>query len=118
MENVKKLIYHIVISGPIRHEKPTVEYTVRTLTASEFDAPLKPENYYEGGYKELELREYLDKSKEVDQNENTWTTNNQEVYNLFLYHCTPEIENKLEGMKIWGTINPKTGWFRSYLPHP
>ena len=47
------------------------------------------------------------KAKEVDQNKKTWTTNNQVVYNLFMSHCTPEIETKLQGMETWGKIDPK-----------
>ena len=34
-------------------------------------------------------------------------TNHQVVYNLFLSHCSPEMETKLQGMKTWGKIKPK-----------
>ena len=46
-------------------------------------------------------------SKEVEQNKNTWTKNNQVVYNLFLSHFNPEMETNLQGMENWGTIDPK-----------
>ena len=91
VENVKKLILHIVVSGAIRYDEPTVTYEVRKLTELVFEVPAKPKNDYEGGYDELDLRGYLYKAKEVEQNKNTWTTNNQVVYNIFLYHCTPEM---------------------------
>ena len=49
----------------------------------------------------------MDKAKEIEQNKNTWTTNNQVVYNLFLFYCTPEMETKLQGMEPWYKINTK-----------
>ena len=53
MENVKKLIHHIAVSGAIRYDALTVEYAVRTLTAPEFVVPENHEKDYEGGYNEL-----------------------------------------------------------------
>ena len=49
----------------------------------------------------------MTKSKEVEQNKNIWTTNNQVVYNLFPPHFTPEMDTNLQGLETWGTINTK-----------
>ena len=35
----------------------------------------------------------------------TWASNNQVIFNLFLSHCSPEMETKLQGMKTWSEIN-------------
>ena len=67
VENVKKFSQHISVSDSIIHDVPTVAYAVSKLTAPAFEASFKPEKSYKGGYKELELREYLDKAKEVSQ---------------------------------------------------
>ena len=42
VENVKKLIQNIAVSGSIRHDALTVEYAVSTLTAPVFMVPSKP----------------------------------------------------------------------------
>jgi len=34
----------------------------------------------------------------------TWASNNQIIFNLFLSHCSPEMETKLQGMKTWSKI--------------
>ena len=34
-------------------------------------------------------------------------TNNQVVLNIFLSHCTPEMETKLQGTETWSTVEPK-----------
>ena len=44
MENVEKLNQYIDVSGSIRHDAPTVVYSVRKLTDPVFEAPAKPEN--------------------------------------------------------------------------
>ena len=77
VDNAKKLIHHIDVSGAIRYDKSTVTYAVRTLTSPVFEVPAKLKKYYKGGYGELDLRGYLSKAKEVEQNKNTWTKNNQ-----------------------------------------
>ena len=56
VENMKKLSQNISVSGSIRHDAPTLAYTVSTLTAPVFGVPENPEKYYEGVYDELELR--------------------------------------------------------------
>ena len=43
----------------------------------------------------------------INQNKKTWTTNNQVMYSLFLSHCTPGIETKLQGMETCDTIDTK-----------
>ena len=53
---MKKLSQNISVSGSIRHDAPTLAYTVSTLTAPVFGVPENPEKYYEGVYDELELR--------------------------------------------------------------
>ena len=45
------------------------------------------------------------------EQKNTWTNNNQLVYNLFLSHCTPEMDTNLQGMEAWGKLKTKVGWF-------
>ena len=109
VENVKKLIQNIAVSGEIRYDAPKVAYKVRTLTALLFEIPENPEKDYKCRYVKLELRGYFAKAKEAEQNKKTWTKKNQVVYNLFLSHCTPEMGTKLQGMETWGTIDPKKG---------
>ena len=48
VENVKKSIQHIAVSGAIRYDAPKVAYTVRSLTAPVFEVLVKPEKDYEG----------------------------------------------------------------------
>ena len=79
VDNVKKLIHHIAVSGAIRYDEPKVTYAVSTLTAPVFEVPPKLKKDYKGGYGKLDLRGYLSKAKEVEQNKNTWTKNNQVV---------------------------------------
>ena len=83
-----------------------MEYTVRTLTATVFEVPENPEKDFGCSYNKLELREYLAKSKEVEK-KNTCRNNNQVVYNIYLSHCTPEMETKPQGMETWGKIDQK-----------
>ena len=71
LENVKKWIHHIAVSGAIIYDEPTVTYAVRQLTTLIYEVPEKPEKDYEGGYDKLELRGYLSNAKEVEQNKNT-----------------------------------------------
>ena len=63
VEKVKNLGQHIAVSSSIIHYAPTVSYAVRTLNAPAFEAPVNPEKKYKVGYDDIDLREYLDKSK-------------------------------------------------------
>ena len=53
VDNAKKLIHHIDVSGAIRYDKSTVTYAVRTLTSPVFEVPAKLKNDYKCGYGEL-----------------------------------------------------------------
>ena len=64
VDNVKKLIHHITVSGAIIYDEPTVTYVFRTLTEPVFELPTKIKKDYKCGYGELYLRGYLSKAKE------------------------------------------------------
>ena len=49
VENVKKLSQHIDISGSVRHDTPTVAYSVRTFTDPVFEVPENSKKEYGGG---------------------------------------------------------------------
>ena len=49
VENVKKLIQNIAVSGGIIYDAPKVAYEVRTLTSPVFEVPENTEKDYEGG---------------------------------------------------------------------
>ena len=101
VENVKKLSHHIAVSGSIRYEAPTAARAVWTLTAPTFESPTKPEKQADGGYDKLEKDVYMNELKEVKKMKATWASNNQVIFNLFISHCSPEMETKLQGMKAW-----------------
>ena len=105
VESVKKLSHHIAVSGSIRYEAPTAARAVRTLTAPTFENPAKPEKQEDGGYNELEKDVSMNELKEVKKMKATWASNNQVIFNLFLSHCSPEMETKLQGMKTWSDID-------------
>jgi len=68
---------------------------VRTLNATTFDAPVKPEKQTGGGYNKLENEVYMNELKETKKMKATWASNNQIVFNLFLSHFSFEMETKL-----------------------
>ena len=105
VESVKKLSHHIAVSGSIRYEAPTAARAVRTMTAPTFDQPTKPEKQADGAYDELEKDVYMNELKEVKKLQATWASNNQIIFNLFISHCSPEMETKLQGMKTWSEID-------------
>ena len=105
VENVKKLSHHIAVSGGIRYEAPTAARAVRTLTAPTFESPTKPEKQADGTYDELEKDVYMNELKEVKRMKATWASNNQVIFNLFISHCSPEMETKLQGMRTWSVID-------------
>ena len=78
---------------------------VRTLTVPTFENPAKPEKQADGGYDELEKEVYMNELKEMKKMKATWASNNQVIFNLFVSHCSPEIETKLQGMKTWSKID-------------
>ena len=90
VENVKKLSHQIAVSGSIRYKAPTAARAVRTLTAPTFENPTKPEKQADGGYNELEKDVYMNKLKEVKKMKATWASNNQVIFNLYLYHSRDE----------------------------
>ena len=105
VENVKKLSQHIAASGKIRHEAPTAALAVRSIKAPVYSDPTKPTKGEDGRYDDLEKDVYLSEKKEVAKLRATWENNNQIIFNLFLSHCTPEMETKLQGMDSWSTVD-------------
>ena len=100
VKSVKKLSHHIAVSGSIRYEAPTTARAVRTLTAPTFEDQVKPEKQAEGGYAELEKEVYMNELKEVKKMKAMWASNNQVIFNLFISHCSPEMETKLQGENL------------------
>ena len=66
MENVKKLIQLTAVLYAIIYDAPTVAYAVSTLTAPVCLLQRNPEKDYKVGYNKLNLREYLEKSKDAE----------------------------------------------------
>jgi len=105
VESAKKLRHHIAISESIRYGALTAVRAVRTLTAPTFEFLAKPEKQAEGGYDELEKKVYMNELKEMKKMKATWPSNNQVIFNLFISHCSPKMETKLQGMKTWSEID-------------
>ena len=55
-------------------------------------------------YDELEKKTYFCDCSAVKAQKAQWEENNQKVYNLFLSHCTPNMETKLQGMETWPIV--------------
>ena len=47
----------------------------------------------------------MNELKEVKKMKATWASDNQVIFNLFISHCSPKMETKLQGMKTWSNIN-------------
>ena len=99
-ENLKKLRQYIATSAAIKYGVPGVAKTVRTLVAPTFKNPTAPTKDKETKlYDKLEKETYFHDRSAVKAQKAQWEENNQKVYNLFLSHCTPNMETKLQGME-------------------
>ena len=47
----------------------------------------------------------MNELKETKRMKATWASNNQVIFNLFISHCSPEMETKLQGMKAQSEID-------------
>ena len=47
----------------------------------------------------------MNELKETKRMKAMWASNNQVIFNLFISHCSPEMETKLQGLKTWGKID-------------
>ena len=71
MENVKKLSHHVAVSGAIKYEALLAAYAIRTLTAPEFEQPLRPVKGPYGNYDNLEKDIYIDKKSKMEKKKST-----------------------------------------------
>ena len=47
----------------------------------------------------------MNELKETKRMKATWASDNQVIFDLFIPHCSPKMERKLQGMKTWNEID-------------